>query len=439
MIESTLFKDIEIVTPNGVHQGDLLIKEGKIAAIEPVINETAEEVIQETGLTILPGVIDPHVHFRDPGATHKEDLESGSKAAASGGVTSFFDMPNTNPATISVEAMQAKKDYASTTSLVNYNFFIGATADNLRELQDVENVPGIKIYVGSSTGSLLVDQDEILDQIFRDTSKLIAVHSEDEAMIQEKMKEFKGSTNVLDHEKIRSAEGALKCTQFLCELALKHKHRLHICHLTTKQEVEYLKSLGKQPFISTEVTPQHLLTYSPDIFERWGTKAQINPPIRSRDHQEALFKGLKEGVIACIGSDHAPHLASEKAKPFGQAPSGMPGVETSLPVFLNLVDQGYFSLQDCVRLMSFMPAQLFKVKNKGQLTVGYDADCVVIDRKGKHQIDQSSLVTKAKWSVFEGLTLTGKPIATFVNGQCVYREGSFFTDVKGTEIRIETY
>ncbi len=434
MVESILFKDIEIVTPDGVFQGDVLIKNGKFAAIEPHISESAEVVIHEAGLTLLPGVIDPHVHFRDPGATHKETIETGSHAAAAGGVTSFFDMPNTNPATISRETMATKKLHASKTSLVNYNFFIGATADNLNELMSVENVPGIKIYVGSSTGSLLVDDSDSLESIFSKTKKIIAVHSEDEAMIQEKKELYSNSLDVLDHEKIRSAEGALKSTIRLCDLAIKYQHRLHICHLTTKQEVDYLKSLGAQSLITTEVTPQHLLTFSPDILNKWGTKAQINPPIRSREHQEALFQALKDGVIHCLGSDHAPHLDTEKAQVFGQAPSGMPGVETSLPLFLNLVSQGHFSIEACARLMSFMPAKLYNVKQKGQIKVGYDADCVLVDRKGKHTIDTETLVTKAKWSIFEGLTLRGKPIATFVNGQCVFREGSFFTDLKGKEV-----
>lgn len=435
MLESILLKDIEIITPTDSYHGDMLVKNGKIAAIEPNINASAEYVIKEKGLTVIPGVIDPHVHFRDPGATHKEDIASGSHAAASGGVTTFFDMPNTNPATITREAMAQKKAHAATQSSVNYNFYIGATADNLSELQTVENVPGIKIYVGSSTGSLLVDQADALERIFSETDKIIAVHSEDEAMFRQKLSEYSNSTNVKDHEFIRSAEGALKCTKMLCELAIKHNHRLHICHLTTKEEVDYLRSLNKSPLITTEVTPQHLLTFSPDIYDQWGTKAQINPPIRSQEHQIALFNALKEGVIQCMGSDHAPHLEQEKNQPFGQAPSGMPGVETSLPLLLNLVDQGHFSLVECCLKMATIPAQIFKIKNKGQLAVGYDADFVLIDRKGQYQITKKSLQTKAQWSIFEGKNITGKPIATYVNGQCVYREGSFFTDIKGQEVQ----
>ena len=265
MIESTLFKAVDIVTNNNILNGDVLIENGKIAAIGPSISASAEAVITDSGLTLLPGVIDPHVHFRDPGATHKEDLASGSMAAAAGGVTTFFDMPNTNPSTITCEALEQKKQHAAESSLVNYNFFIGATADNLVECINAENIPGIKIYVGSSTGTLLVDQPEKLDTIFKQSPHVIAVHSEDEAMIQQKLSEFQGSTSVHDHQHIRSAEGALKCTQMLADLAIKHQQRLHICHLTTWQEVDWLKQLKQHTFITNEVTPQHLWTYSPDI------------------------------------------------------------------------------------------------------------------------------------------------------------------------------
>ena len=438
MIESTLFKAVDIVTKQQVLNGDVLIENGKIAAIGPSISASAQEVITDSGLTLLPGVIDPHVHFRDPGATHKEDLASGSMAAAAGGVTSFFDMPNTNPATISCESLDKKKQHAANTSIVNYNFFIGATADNLQECIKAENIPGIKIYVGSSTGTLLVDQRDKLDAIFKQSPHLIAVHSEDEAMIQQKLQEYQGSTNVHDHQYIRSAEGALKCTQMLTDLAIKHQQRLHICHLTTWQEVDWLKQLKKYPFITNEVTPQHLWTFSPNIYDQWGTKAQINPPIRSKEHQQGLLKGLLEGVIDCMGSDHAPHLASEKNQPFGQAPSGMPGVQTSLYTMLNAVNLGLFSLQQVVNWMCQAPARIYNIQNKGYIAEGYDADCVLVDLKAKTTMNQAIMASKAKWSVFEGQTFQGKPIATFVNGNCVYREGDFFTQIKGLEVKLDS-
>ena len=241
MYDSILLKSLTLVLPHGIYEGDVYIEKGKISDIAPSISKSADLVIQEQGLTLLPGCIDPHVHFRDPGATHKEDLYTGSKAAVSGGVTSFFDMPNTSPSATNRQTVEEKKQRASQVSLANYNFFIGATNTNLNELNSIENVPGIKIYVGSSTGSLLVNETDILDQLFQQSSKLIAVHSEDEAMIQENLKKYADSKNVTDHMHIRSAQGALICTKKLAELALKHDTRLHICHLTTTDEVDYLK------------------------------------------------------------------------------------------------------------------------------------------------------------------------------------------------------
>ncbi len=434
MVESVLIKNVEIVSEKGVVTGDVFFENNVITDIAPSISKHAELEINDSGLTLLPGVIDPHVHFREPGSEQKETLYTGSKAAASGGVTTFFDMPNTSPATVTLKALEAKKMLAAQTSLINYNFFVGATTNNLDVLKQVENIPGIKIYVGSSTGTLLVDQDEPLEAIFRDTKHIIAVHSEDEKMIQEKQLEYAGSSNVLDHEKIRSAEGALKCTQRLIALAKKYQHRLHICHLTTKQEVALLRNLSSRGLITSEVTPQHMFTYAPDIYEKWGTKAQINPPIRHRDHQEVLFKALQEGVIDCMASDHAPHLEEEKNQSFPHAPSGMPGVETSLPLMLDAVHNGHFSIEQLVNVMSKTPASIYNIQKRGALTVGHYADAVLVDRHGTHTITKDNVYTKSGWSIFEGQSLKGKIVATFVNGSPVFREGDFFEDKKGMEV-----
>ena len=438
MVESTLIKNVDIVFLDQLLKGDILIKDGKIAKIASSLSDNAEVVLNESGLTLFAGNIDPHVHFRDPGATHKEDINSGSIAAASGGITSFFDMPNTSPSTTTIEALEAKKEYAKQNSIVNYNFFIGATHDNLNHLKDVQNVPGIKIYVGSSTGELLVDNKSELEQIFTQTKHPIAVHSEDEQMIQERLQTYKGSTNVLDHEKIRSAEGALKCTKMLVDLAQKTNHHLHICHLTTKQEVDLLRRLGTQNLITSEVSPQHLLTYAPDVYDKWGTKAQINPPIRHRDHQEALFLGLQDGVIDFIASDHAPHTNEEKDHVFGKAPSGMPGVETSFPLLLNCAKKGLFSLNEITKRMAYMPAKIYNIHNKGLIKENFDADLVLVDLNSKYTISKENLKTKCKWSIFEGQDITGKVIATFVNGQVVYREGDVFESVKGKEVQFKS-
>ena len=435
MIDSILFKACHYSSPSGLREADILVEQGRITKIEPSLPEHAQVIVKERGLVLIPGAIDPHVHFREPGMTHKETIYTGSKAAASGGVTSFFEMPNTSPSATTRDTVQEKKKIAKDTSLVNYNFFIGASGDNLDELLLVENVPGIKIYVGSTTGSLLVDKHAPLTDIFSKTDKLIAVHSEDEAIIRENKAHYSMSTSVSDHERIRSVEAAVKCTSFLIDLAMQYSTRLHVCHLTTQEELA-LFQVSKPNFISTEVTPQHLFLHSPDCYEHLGTYAQINPPIREKRHRLALWDGLVSGVIDCIGSDHAPHLQSEKDLPFGKAPSGMPGVETSLPLLLNKVHEGACSLQDVVRWMCEGPARLFQCRTKGRIEVGYDADLVLLDLKKKSQILNERQVTQSGWSAFHGNDIVGWPIATYVNGQLVYREGDFFEDIKGKEVII---
>lgn len=434
MIASLLIKDVDIVFPSKTLHGDVFVENGKIKSIGPSLSVTAEQTIYEKGLTLLPGCIDPHVHFRDPGVTHKEDLTSGSKAAAAGGVTSFFDMPNTKPSTTSLDALAEKKAIAADKSLVNYNFFIGATTENVQECLRAENVPGIKIYVGSSTGNLLVDDEDLLTEFFQKSPHLIAVHSEDEGLIRENKQRYEGTTNVLDHNYIRSVEGALKCTKRCVQLAIKHNTRLHICHLSTEDELRYLIETNRSDIITTEVTTQHLWTYAPDIYEKWGTFAQINPPIREKHHQHALFKGLLDGHIQCMGSDHAPHKKEEKDQIFGQAPSGMPGVETTIPVMLDAVKNGLFTLQQLVYWCSESPAKLFNVQNKGCIKEGFDADLVLVDLNKTKELSSKDIVSKCGWNIFEGQSFTGWPVVTYVNGQMVFREGDFFEDVKGKEV-----
>ena len=434
MAESILFKGVTMVLPEGVREGDLRVVDGKIQDIDASLSEHADLIIKNAGLTLIPGVIDPHVHFRDPGITHKESIETGSRAAASGGVTSFFEMPNTKPATVTAEALAQKKDIASKTSLINYNFFIGATNDNLDVLNSVENVPGIKIFVGSSTGNMLVDGNEELEAIFSTGNRLIAVHSEDEGILAANAAEHMGRTDAAVHMDMRSEEAAIACTKRLVALSQKYDRRLHICHLTTQEEAEFLKDVVGG-LITTEVSPQHLLLHGPEIYEKFGTLAKINPPIRRKRHQQALFKALKAGTISCIATDHAPHLLEEKNQPYAKAPSGMPMVELSLPIMLDQVNKGFFSLKEVVQLMCSAPASVYGIPYKGCLSVGYHGDLTLIDMNATHQVKNETMMTKAGWSVFDGQTLTGKPIATFVNGNMVYREGDFFDEIKGQEVK----
>ncbi len=437
MIDSILLRSIDILTPQGLRTGDLLIRNGKIAQLAPSISDAAELIIHEKGLTVLPGVIDPHVHFREPGNDPKETLESGSKAAAAGGVTSYLDMPNNKPPTITAAQIAAKKQRASKTSKVNYNFFIGATRDNLDELNTTPNIPGIKIFVGSSTGDLLVDDPKDLERLFANGTRLIAVHSEDEATVLANKERYKNSTNPADHEKIRSPEAALKSTKFLVGLALKHRRRLHILHLTTEEEVLFLNTIPKNPYVTSEVCVQHLLIHGPGLYEKWGAFAQINPPLRENPrHAAALWQALKDGTIQCIATDHAPHTIEEKRQPFGKAPSGMPGVETALPLMLTQAHQKNCTLEQVARWMSQAPAELYKMQTKGQLKEGWDADLVIVDLNKTKTLTNKTQHTQCAWTLFENWKVTGIPLITIVNGQIAYREGDFPPSPPGKEIQI---
>lgn len=439
MIESILYKNVEIVLPSGIRQGDVFVKNGKISKIDWSISASAELTINDSGLTLMPGVIDTHVHFREPGAEHKENISSGSRAAVSGGVTSFCDMPNTRPSATTIKEIQHKKDLAAKSSLANYNFYIGATPDNIHELQSVENVAGIKIFVGSSTGSLLVDKEEDIRQIFQNTKHLIAVHSEDEAMVQANAERLRNETSVHTHYKIRNVDAAVKCTKILIQIAQEYNKRLHILHLTTAEEMQIIAQAKHNSKITTEVSPQHLLLYAPDIYNKIDTFAQINPPIREKRHADALWKGLKSGVIDMIATDHAPHTIEEKQQGYPKAPCGMPGVETALPLMLSKVANNECRLESVVKWMCEGPAKTYKISKKGAIQIGYDADLVLIDRKKKHRISKENTVSKCGWSAFEGWEVTGLPIATFVNGNMVYREGEFFESIKGTEIKFNSH
>lgn len=434
-IESYLIKNATVITSCKTYRSDVFVRNGKIEEIGSPLYCKAAKVIDATGLHLIPGVIDPQVHFREPGFTWKEDIESGSRGCAKGGITSFFEMPNTNPSTTTIELMEEKKQIASNKSVVNYNFFIGATEHNIDVINQVKNVPGIKVFMGSSTGSLLVNDFGALDFIFGHGNRLIAVHAEDEDILNYNKSYYSGRRNPEDHYVIRSAEAALRATQKAVQLSKCYKRRLHILHLTTKEEVAFL-SRHKTEYISTEVSPQHLCFFGPDIYRQIGTLAQMNPPIRTIDHTEMLWRGIRSGVIDCIATDHAPHTLEEKGKPFGQAPSGMPGVETSLSVMLTFASQGMCTYQDVVKWMCEKPSELYGVSHKGRIETGYDADLVLIDLEKKHVITGESMEAKVKWSPFEGLQLKGCPVMTFVNGNLVYQEGDLFTDIKGREVAI---
>ena len=436
MSPSILIKNARCVSSSGITVQDVLIKDGKIADLGKFPASHATEIIDAGTLYLLPGALDPQVHFRDPGLTWKEDLASGSRAAASGGVTSFFDMPNTDPATTTVQLMNERKSLAAARSVVNYNFFIGATPENLEELNAVENVPGIKIFMGSSTGNLLVSKVADLENIFAHGDRLIAVHAEDDDIIKAAKEIYKNSRDFNHHQFVRPPDAALKATTLAVELSIKYQRRLHILHLTTQDEVRYLEIQKSKAPISAEVCPQHILLSAPYAYEKLGAYAQMNPPIRDMTHSEALWEGLKKGTIDCIATDHAPHTHAEKAKPFGSAPSGMPGVETSLPLMLDRANRGLCRLEDVVQWMCEKPVELYQVRNKGYIRQGYDADLVLVDMSMQKKIENGKLFTKVNWSPFDGWTTTGWPVMTMVNGQIVFRDGQIVEGVRGQEIQI---
>lgn len=437
MEESIIIKQTNIIDGySDPRIGDVKIENGKIKMIEPHLPEHAHQIISGKNLALMPGIIDPHVHFREPGGTHKETIKTGSRAAAKGGVTSFFDMPNTFPAADSIERIEEKKAIAKEQSLINYNFFIAASNTNIDELKQVENIPGIKIFMGSSTGNLLVDDPDILNRIFSETRGVIAIHSEDESIINKNSK-ILANDSVHSHYAIRSEEAAITCTNRAIELAKKFQRRLHICHLTTAQECDILRDIRMtHPYITTEVTPQHLLLSAPTIYDKLKCFAQVNPPIRGESHRQALWKALKDDIIQCIATDHAPHTIEEKMQPYGQAPSGMPGVETSLPLMLTLASEGFCSLNDIVRWCCTRPAMIYDILQKGTLMAGYDADLVLVDLEKSYTLTNNDIESKCKWTPFNDRPLKGKVEMTLVNGQIAYREGSFMDNCKGKEILV---
>lgn len=428
--------------------GDLAIEDGVITAVGRVPPASAEdEVVDATGLLVMPGVIDPQVHFREPGFPQKEDIGSGSRACAAGGVTSFLEMPNTQPPTTSRAAFDDKLERAARTSLVNYGFFIGATPTNLDELLATEaddDICGIKIFMGSSTGTLLVNDAADLARIFGNGRRLIAVHAEDEARLVERKKTFGATTDVAMHSRIRDAEAARLASALALELSERFDRRLHILHLSTADEVALIAERGQgvrkvdgrtYSRVTAEVTPQHLTLIAPEVYARLGTRAQMNPPLREQEHAEALWRGLHAGLLDCIATDHAPHTLEEKAKGYGAAPSGMPGVETALAVMLDAAHKGRCAVEDVVRWMTLGPARCYRIANKGALIAGFDGDVALVDLGSTRTVESRTIRARVGWSPYEGLPITGWPVATFVGGRAVYRDGELVESGVGAKLR----
>ena len=420
-----LIRNAMMVLPNRIVEGDLRVSNGSIKTIAPLggLNpETGELVIDATGLHLLPGAIDPHVHFRDPGNPEKEDLESGSRAAAAGGITSFLDMPNTSPNATNRLALEAKIASAAKKAVTHHGFFIGATTNNVSDLQSVQGmdgVCGIKIFMGSSTGDLLVHEQKHLEEIFANTGGIIATHAEDEERLQSRISKFKHRTDISAHAECRDIECALIATKRAAALAKDHSHRLHIVHLTSGKEADWLAS-NKGDLITTEVCTQHL-TFDQDDVERLGVRALMNPPIRYTEDKEKLWSRLKDGTIDCIVTDHAPHTLDAKSVGFPNAPAGMPGVETSLPLMLTHAKEGRCSVSDVVKWMCAGPAKVYGIQNKGSLIEGFDGDLTLVDLENHRVIQDSDTWTRVGWTPYAGMELTGWPMYTIVDGNIVHK------------------
>jgi dihydroorotase len=424
-----------VVNQDGVGPRDIGVRAGRIAAIGGLQRSSAGETIDCRGLHVLPGVIDSHVHFREPGLTHKEDLETGSRAAVLGGVTAVFDMPNTDPATTTAEALADKVKRAHHRMHCDFAFYIGATRENTRELGELERLPGaagVKVFMGSSTGSLLVEDDESVRAVLKSIRRRAAFHSEDEYRLRERM-HLRVEGDPRSHPVWRDAQAALMCTQRLMKLARETGKRVHVLHVTTKDEAEFLA--GYKDVATAEATPAHLTLAAPDCYERIGTLAQLNPPIRDAEHQQGLWRGIARGVIDSVGSDHSPHTLEEKAQPYPKTHSGMPGVQTLVPLMLDHVNAGRLSLERLVDLTSAGPARVFGLANKGRIAAGYDADFTVIDLKRHQQIANSWIASRVGWTPYDGINVSGWPVGTIVRGKKVMWENALQEAAQGETVK----
>ena len=423
---ATIIKNATIVSRAGQRTGDVKIDGEKIVKVEPAIDaENHDEVIDATGKYLLPGVIDDQVHFRTPGFEHKEDFEHATRACAKGGVTSFLEMPNTNPTTTTVERLHEKLESASKRCFVNYGFYMGATPNNLVELQSAKRTPGIKIFIGSSTGDLLVDEQSALEQIFAETSLPICAHCEDESTIRKNRETIGESNQIADHSRVRDHRAAVIATTRAIDLSTRHNHPFHVLHVSTADEIPLIAEAGD--LISAEVCPHHLF-FQIDDYERLGSWVKMNPSIKTRADNEALWNALLDGTISLVATDHAPHTLEEKQLPYPECPSGLPAIENSLALMLNQVHLGRCTLEQVVGWMCEAPAKVWNIANKGKIAEGWDADLVLVDLDLEQQIVNERQQTKSKWSPWHGESLTGWAVRTWVMGHEVFRlENGFET------------
>ncbi len=428
-----------VATPGGMGVADVAVRDGRIVGIGHFAAEQAGQVFEAAGLHVLPGVIDTQVHFREPGLEWKEDLETGSRCAALGGVTAVFEMPNTDPSTTSPEMMEDKLRRAKGRMHTDYAFYAGATHDNtdlLPIMERMEGVCGVKVFMGASTGQLLVEDDEGVERVLNAISRRAAFHSEDEYRLADRRK-LARQGDWTSHYEVRDAEAAISSTLRLLRLARKTGKRIHVLHVTTAEEMEILA--GAKDIATVEVTPQHLTLVGPDDYIRLKGYAQMNPPIRDERHRAALWAAVNQGIPDLIGSDHAPHTIEEKSRPYPASPSGMPGVQTLVPVMLTHVADGKLSLERFIELTSAGPQRVFGIAGKGRIAAGYDADFTIVDLKARRTITHAWSASRCGWTPFDGMEAKAWPVATFVRGAMVMCDDAIVTPGRGEPVRfIET-
>ena len=426
----TIFLNGTIANHNGVTKGDVGVINGKIAEIGDLSGRETEAIVDCTGLHILPGVIDTQVHFREPGNEHKEDLESGSLAAVMGGVTGVFEMPNTNPLTIDKATFEDKIKRAKHRMHCDFAFYIGGTHENVEQLPELEKMPGcagVKVFMGSSTGSLLVEDDDGVENILRAISRRAAFHSEDEPRLVSR-EHLRVEGDPSSHPVWRDVEAAVKCTKRLLALSKKTGKRIHVLHISTADEMALLAE--HKDLASVEVTPHHL-TLDETAYDKLGTYVQMNPPVRDAQHRAGIWAGVDAGIADILGSDHAPHTKEEKDQPYPKSPSGMTGVQTLVPVMLDHVNKGKMTLERFVDMTSHGPNRLFQIAGKGRIAVGYDADLTIVDLKRRQVIDDSWIASKPGWTPYNGVEVTGWPVGTILRGHKVMWEGELIEAHKG--------
>jgi len=407
--------------------GDKIKKIGKIEL-------NSSKVFDATDKVVLPGIIDTQTHFREPGSTDVEDLESGSRAAVLGGVTSLFEMPNTNPPTSNLVEFDRKLQLAKNRMHSNYAFYFGATPENtdlLSKLKDLKGCCGVKLFAGSSTGKLLVDKEADIEKVISNSDRIVSIHSEDEEILKLR-KKFIKKGDVHSHPEWRNTECAMSSTRRVVKIAERYNKKIHVLHVTTKEEVDFLAMHKKN--VTFETTPQHLTLYAPDCYDKLGTYAQMNPPLRTKEHYDRLWVAIRNNVVDVLGSDHAPHSKENKDKEYPNTPSGMPGVQTIFPVMLDHVNNGKLTLEQLIKLMCENPCRIFGIKNKGYIKEGYDADLTIADMNKEVTIKNEMIASKCGWTPFNNHKVKGFPVGTIVNGNLVMSDGKVILESKGTPL-----